>query len=207
MVKVNKDSIEGHDYNRARSECDSSNWQHEIYLSEDGVVDVYTVYGSGTPGTVWHNRDIVLCSVPDGTAIVAPLVEEIEGLLPLLQEIHDGHTVAWNGSNHVGRWDEEIQDKLETVWEQLRFYLHSESLPWYYDASEWLTGNGVDQTLIDQAGLADADRDALIQGWVRDAEADGVYLDPYEMDTALDDIRDEYCSTCHEEHSYCDCAD
>ena len=83
-------------------------------LDEEGWVTIGPdeEYGA-IPEPVWHNRWIRFGVNNELT------IEEIDQLLeeitPLLEAVHAGHWVEWNGSNHVGQLTEEAQQAKEAI--------------------------------------------------------------------------------------------
>jgi len=84
-----------------------------IYLvldPEDRRVSVITLHAAardGTPMDVHHHRKLRF-RVPDDADATA-LQEWIESHAGLIQEIFDGYSSEWDGSNMVGRYDENAQ--------------------------------------------------------------------------------------------------
>ena len=65
--------------------------------------------GNGVPFHVWHRRTLRFRVDPCvGGAALADYLEGDEGRA-LLERIHTGHTVEWDGSNHVGMLDEDAE--------------------------------------------------------------------------------------------------
>jgi hypothetical protein len=86
-----------------------------IEISEDG--DLAANYsgeiGNAVPASVWHQRDLRI-SIPPGAAR-----EAIQGFVAdnvdLFRRVIAGHSVEWDGSNHVGRLTDDARDALETL--------------------------------------------------------------------------------------------
>lgn len=82
-----------------------------IEMDEHGEVSAGTngEIGNAVPAYVWHGRTL-RWDVPAAVRGDA-LAELLRGdALPLLERVHAGHSVDWDGSNHVGRLDDDAQD-------------------------------------------------------------------------------------------------
>jgi len=95
------------------------------------------------PISVWHRRDIRVGVNHDLTADdIDSLFDEVE---PLLERIHAGHIIEWDGANHVGRLDEDAHEALGMLeqiageWEPTPCYDEGEDLVEQLPASarEW----------------------------------------------------------------------
>lgn len=148
----------------------------DLILDPEGdVPHVYTFgrIGSGTPGPVYHNRHLVIATIPReavGESVEAWIrfhAEEIVGLA----ERYQG--TEWNGHNRVGRWDfsedEMLADELVQIGEG--------EIETYWDASDYFEADpssvvedAVKEGSIEVAAAAEVSRAA--QAGVRlDAEA------------------------------------
>ena len=199
---IKRDSIEQHDFNRAQADHDRSNWRHTLYLEEDGSVDVSTIYGNGQPMTAYHQRDLWLCSIPDGTADVQVLIAELENMTDDLRTVKRGHEIEWNGSNHVGTLTEDAEETLDDIRQQLEQLTY----PSYWDAMEWLTSGGVDRELIGWANMDGDDRDQIVEHLIDSGAINDQWVDKDDLNQALDRIRDDYCARCCQSNRHCECA-
>lgn len=164
-----------------------------VQLDEDGDVtaDWSGEIGNAVPMHVWHGRTLrwgvsesVRCDV---------LAELLRGdALPLLERIYAGHSVEWNGHNHVGRLDNDAQeasDALERMLADLSGEAHQAQV---WDVGDWLQCS-LDQVWTDQP-LADAaeavDADAAAQGAVLEGDTAEALLDMAErmLDTGRDGL-------------------
>jgi hypothetical protein len=86
-----------------------------LELDEDGNVDAsYSgEIGNGSPMHVWHGRTLrwPLPNNLSGDAIIE-LVNEHRSLLA---RVYAGHSVEWDGNNHVGRLDEDAQEAQQEL--------------------------------------------------------------------------------------------
>lgn len=106
-----------------------------VEINEDGFVsaDCSGEVGGGIPMHVWHNRTIRI-PVPaeaNGLELARVLREEA---LPLLEAIHAGHSIEWDGNNHVGRLDDDARAAAEKLEEMLA----DVPVMTVWSASEWL---------------------------------------------------------------------
>lgn len=146
-----------------------------VELDEDGEVSAYSSgeVGNGVPMRVWNRRSL-RCPVPasiKGSALASLLQGEA---LPLLERIHAGHSVEWDGSNRVGLLDSDAviaRDHLDALFDSLDEDADCVSV---WDVGDWLfTGCSLRDHWADQS-LKEA-----VEALESMAERDGVYLDGY----------------------------
>lgn len=97
-----------------------------VEITEEGAVsaDWNGEIGNGVPSFGWHGRTIRVpvspfVSGPD----LADFLERFARGRVLLERIHEGHSVEWDGSNFVGSLDEDAQaarEELETALRELK---------------------------------------------------------------------------------------
>lgn len=115
-----------------------------VEIDEDGEVsaDYSGEIGNAVPMHVWHGRTLRV-SVPSmirGNAL-ADYLGDAE-TLDLLERIHAGHNVEWDGSNHVGALTDDARAALKALerdLEQMQFDESSMASVW--TADEWLWSN------------------------------------------------------------------
>jgi hypothetical protein len=111
-----------------------------VAIEEDGDVWADEARsGNGVPADVWHQRTLRL-TVPadvDGQKL-ADYLER--GGRALLERIHAGHEVDWDGSNRVGKLTDDARDAIEQIEREM------DDLPRVevWTASEWLWGGNND---------------------------------------------------------------
>lgn len=131
-----------------------------LELDEDGNVsaDWDGEIGGGTPMNVWHGRTL-RWTLPDSLTgdAIADFVAR-EDVAALLARIHDGHSVEWDGSNNVGRLDDdarEAQDNLEQLIQSNPF--NESDFAWVMTAREWaFNAQNVAEVWPDPAETLDA---------------------------------------------------
>ena len=141
-----------------------------VEMDEDGAVtlDVDSEIGSGMPVNVWTNRTLRWRVDARLTALeLRTLLDEIK---PLLQEIHDGQDVQWDGGNQRGKLTDAASAASDTI-ESICFERMTES-GGVQDAGDWWSGDPPD--------VAMTATDAELAEMVTDAESmarlDGVTL-------------------------------
>jgi len=85
-----------------------------LTLSESGEIGYETeLLGGGVSSYRWHNRTLAwgLPIVPTPSA----LESLIEDLKPLLERVHAGHCVKWDGNNYVGKLTEDATDASDEI--------------------------------------------------------------------------------------------
>jgi hypothetical protein len=119
-----------------------SNTQAELTIREDGTVSLgtRTYYGGdGTPMDEWHRRTLVYRINENADAkTLRDELRDGQRLSLLIDRVIEGHSVEWNGSNHVGRLDDDAEDadrELETALTDYTPYSGNVA-----SAKLWLTG-------------------------------------------------------------------
>ena len=109
-----------------------------VYLDENGDVWGDPDYQSGTMSNdVYHNRTLRFQISPCLTGKdLDSLLKEIS---PLLQEVHDDHSVEWDGSNMVGRISDEAMDSYNKAKDICQEWEGSLQVR---DVGEWLFNSG-----------------------------------------------------------------
>jgi hypothetical protein len=90
-----------------------------LEVMEGGQVslDIGTYYGGdGIPEAEWHRRCLAT-HVAKGPIIVDPdrLRAVLEQARPLVERVIAGHSVEWDGSNHVGRLTYDASEALDAL--------------------------------------------------------------------------------------------
>jgi len=135
------------------TDCAVRSWD-ELYLavSEDGIsLHTSTCHGGdATPIEVYHGRVLhyTVASAYSGSVVIArdTLAEDLrEGgqLTALLERVHAGLSVEWNGNNHVGRLTADAEDAAEDMNALLdRDDSRYVDTSWgVWDAEDWLVGD------------------------------------------------------------------
>jgi hypothetical protein len=163
-------------------------------LDENGNVEVGTnpEIGRAIPVSVW-NRRTVRWTIP-GTAKGVSLSVLLEQLKPLLERVHAGHSVDWDGSNHVGTFTDDASDAIDAVEAEIeQFFQDGDNCVTLWDASDWLfTGRNDEQdarNLGVKADMTDGQLETLAEQFGREAEADDAFLDG-DIASMLRDLRD-----------------
>ncbi len=132
--------------------------------------------GNAVPMTVWHGHQYRLSITPYLTgAALADLLED-EDVLTLVAEVIDGHSIEWDGSNHVGRLTEDAADALEGLQESLDRNAAVDTAPCVsvYTPEEWVE----DTTQVDIAAeTTDARLAEIAAECIADAELEHVLIE------------------------------
>lgn len=131
-----------------------------IEIDENGVVTagVNGEIGNGVPSNVWHKVDLrVGCSsLLHGNSLIEFLEGEVGN--DLLRRIHNGHSVDWDGSNHVGSLTEDAENAIL----ELENELHDVQSVTIYSAEEWIENDSIDHLWPVGTTLTDAAENASI---------------------------------------------
>jgi hypothetical protein len=131
-----------------------------LVIEEDGAVSLRcrTYYGGdGTPFDEWHNRTLrytITGQVLDNERLREDLAEGGK-LALLIDRIKAGHSVVWDGSNHVGKLTQDARDAEEDLSHALDSGDYADDSSALWDAGEWLSADGSnsDANILDQLGL------------------------------------------------------
>jgi hypothetical protein len=110
-----------------------------VMLDDDGEVtaDWSGEIGSSTPMRCWHGVDM-RWSVAAAIKPIA-LIDYLQGeALPLLERIHAGHSVDWDGNNHVGSLSDDAQEASDDLRIGLEMFGYEYDRIAVWDVSEWL---------------------------------------------------------------------
>jgi hypothetical protein len=115
----------------------------EISASYSGEI------GNAVPVTVWNGRDtrVAVSNSVSGDAL-ADYLESPE-FLELAEKYYAGHSIEWDGSNHIGTTTIEAQQALDDI-EQAASQLDDAEI---YDASQWLDGCAVLPELLEEGSV------------------------------------------------------
>lgn len=159
-----------------------------VELNEDGEVsaDYNGEIGNAVPMAVWHRRTLRFDVSPRvGGDDLADFLES-DAVVALLERIHAGHTVEWDGNNFVGRLTEDAERAAETLTEALA--APPELAIW--DAYEWLApGFNLLSELV-ESGSVPAHSAALIDRAVDDGIVIDGGMEDAVIELAADAIRD-----------------
>lgn len=161
-----------------------------IEMTEDGDVsaDYSGEIGNAVPMHVWHGRTL-RWSVPaavKGEAL-ADFIEQPD-VYELLGRIHAGHSVEWDGSNHVGQLDEDAQSASDELERLIESELDDGATVETWDTEEWLFSSAA---LID-CWPSDTDLDEAAANLESDAQSDNVLLINDVRETLLKRALDDF---------------
>lgn len=76
-------------------------------------MDWYREIGNGVPEDVWHRRILwYILSIVPTVDVANQLMDDV---LPLAERVVAGHSIEWDGCNHVGRLTEDAQDASDGI--------------------------------------------------------------------------------------------
>jgi len=153
--------------------------QHEpqpayISLDEDGEVrvDYSGELGNARPMSVHLGRTI-RWRVPSNLSVDG-IDWLLERLMPLLERVHTGHTVAWDGSNNSGTLSEDGREASEDIEQTIDGIVDNDSyMTPLCDACEWVSAQW--EVVVDGYRKA-TDKSAYLDLLVSIARDDGITL-------------------------------
>lgn len=171
----------------------------QLTIDDDGNVAIRTrtFYGSdGVPTDEWNRRTLVynLASSEGGSCLLDSerLRDELADggkLAALIDRIKAGHSVEWNGSNHVGRLDADAEEAAFEI--QDADYAADVDV---WDAYTWIMASGCASTTLAEVGLSvTASEEQIAAAALKlkaDAEKDGTII-VGDMENAIHRVIDE----------------
>ena len=148
--------------------------------------------GNAVPSDVWHGR---VLQVPCSCYLSEQELRDLtKAHLPTIQRVIDGHESYWNGSNYIGRLDEDGQAALDEIEELLRDE-QGEAVVW--DAGDWLEGGTSPARWADLCGEAGIDPErgaevlqAVVDFVAAEADREGTVLT--NTDSAVEEKLNDY---------------
>jgi hypothetical protein len=141
-------------------------------MTEDGAVSVdYSgEIGNAIPAYVWHDR-ILRWRIPNdlSPAGIDHLMDDVQAEL---QALHNGHSIEWDGNNHVGRLTNEAREISEVLVQRLRDREDYDRTK-IWDAAEWLRSVW-DETVAEY--WAAPNKPAYMESLISVAMSDGIHL-------------------------------
>jgi hypothetical protein len=126
-----------------------SEWKAELrlVLDEDGNTVLYVKdrhsSDNGTSSDEWHGRDQVWTNRNPSCGVVdlEALEQLAKDVSPLLDRVHAGHNVEWDGSNMVGTLDDDAQEASELIEKLVMDCEWANDQIAVWDASDWIDSN------------------------------------------------------------------
>jgi hypothetical protein len=153
-----------------------------IALDEHGNVCAATdpEIGNGVPFDVWHRRALrwyIPASVRGD--VLADFLESAE-VVTLLERVHIGHSVEWDGNNHVGSLDDDAQSASDEFITLIEESFSDDDVATVWPVDEWLFGGC---TLRDH-WPNEKTLDEVVAELESEAESENIYIDG-DVETAL----------------------
>lgn len=140
--------------------------------------------GNAVPAGVWHHRSLRWSITPEvSQEMLDELLADGSELRRLLAVVHEGHSVDWNDSNHVGVLNDDAQAARHDVDNLLHRLGEEDCLP-VWEAADWLGGctvwrDGCVIVCMDEitSATTDAALELLAAEYEGEAEHEGVCVD------------------------------
>lgn len=143
-----------------------------VIMTEDGTVtaDYSGEIGNDVPMYVWLNRTL-RWRVPS-TIRGSCLAEKLQSLkiAALLQRVHDGHTVEWDGNDYAGKLTDDAKAADDALEKDLA-YPDGEDNVAVWDVNDFLFGGCALPELWPDS------LDAAVERLTAESEREGIYLD------------------------------
>lgn len=146
-----------------------------LYLTADGEVGLdWASEIGGVPADVWHDRTFRWYVSPFLSKDACDMLLNDEEVLALLERVHSGHYVEWDGSNHVGRLTEDARDAKEALEELLDRRYNYEMDTQVWNADDWITAGGVN--CLTDVWREDEPLDEAVERLEKEAKDEGIVL-------------------------------
>jgi hypothetical protein len=125
---------------------------------------------------VWHQRTLRWAVSPYISKEACEELLEDEEVLELLNRVHNGHYVGWDGNNHVGTLSDdasEASDMLRVLLDQ-KYNQNLEAHAQVWDALDWITAEGLNS--LAAVWPPDESFDVAVERLESETEAAGVVL-------------------------------
>lgn len=107
--------------------------------------------GGAVPMRVWHGR-VRRYDLPP-YCLPGPVNELMEEILPLAERMEKGYSCEWDGSNNVGKLDEDAQETEEAIRDMVENYQpSSDEMLVVMDACEYYSDSAEHLTLLRDSG-------------------------------------------------------
>ncbi|KAA0678214.1 hypothetical protein [Azospirillum brasilense] len=160
-----------------------------LVIDENGTVSIKTrtyVGGDGTPANEWHRRTLTYHLADAQNGARALDIDHLKtdladgGRLSILIDcIRAGHSVEWDGSNHVGRLTEDAQDAERELRDLINDDAYTSTVE-VWDAGAWLIGDNSDQDVLRELKLTttatDADIAAVVDAQKGEIKRQGIVV-------------------------------
>lgn len=147
-----------------------------LYLSEDGEVWMdSSAERDSVPGDVWHNRTIRWSVTPHLSQAACQELLDDPDVRALLERVHAGHSVEWDGSNMVGVLTEDAVEAGEELQELLDARYTGDVEAQIWDAIDWITADGTRS--VTQEWPSSEPLEAAVERIEAAAAADYIHLD------------------------------
>ena len=158
-----------------------------IEIDPDGKtvsMDYDPEIGGGVPEDVYHKIIMRYYLPRDTVPTVSSANDILSNLLPLAERVVAGHSIEWNGINHVGVLDDDAQMASECIRDTIDNYSWHIQDVWGIEqcstAATWISAETTDEEI-----------DEIVRDWENLAKEEGAILD-YDFENWLHSIRNEY---------------
>lgn len=129
-----------------------------VSLDEDGNVhaDYCGIIGSGQPMDVWHGRTRRWGVNPEVNGDRLADLLESGKVRALLERVHAGHSVEWDGSNYVGRLTDDARGASDDLGRIFVDETRTVDGGGVWRAGDWIDPASAEDLLKQGEGLADA---------------------------------------------------
>jgi hypothetical protein len=117
------------------SESENNNWTTRlIFDPENNHLYQDEKHGTGETFSIWHNREIPIATIPNGTTKES-LKNFVAEIKPIVEKIADCWLgTYWDGNNHKGNWSENTSDLIDEI--EGKIYENTFQIAW--NPEEWL---------------------------------------------------------------------
>lgn len=170
------------------AQCNGEEFRARLLLDEDGTCTLETraPWENGRPAEEWYSCTLTwaLPANVRGDALHGLLTDE--GTIALLQRVHNGHSIEWNGNNRVGSLDEDATEAREELEQKFNEELgHGSGRCW----SVWSVGDFLADCSLNDLWPAGKTLAQVAEGLLNEARANDIlFSDADDIEAVLLDM-------------------
>ncbi len=113
------EEVDGNLYHEYGGQCQPQRVYIEVDCDTETMgADYDAEIGGGVPASVWHHR-VIRYYLPSPCITDFGINKIMEAIKPMVEKLLETYSCDWDGSNHVGSYDEDLASDIEREIEDL----------------------------------------------------------------------------------------